>query len=90
MPYRVVKPKKWPYPDDYGGMNPAAAKELGFKYPYAKDTVVVRGGQGEVKTRNTVLHESVEYNQMQHGKSYHSAHKAAMRFERAARKRRSR
>jgi hypothetical protein len=90
MPYRVVKPKKWPYPDDYGGMNSEAAHELGFKYPYGENTVAVRAGQGDVKTRNTVLHESVEANQMKHGKSYHAAHKVALKFERAARKRRSR
>ncbi len=81
-----MKPKKWPYPNDYGGMNPEAAKQLGFKYPYGKNTVAVQSGQGAVKTRNTVLHESVELNQMRHGKKYGTAHKIALKFERAARK----
>jgi hypothetical protein len=90
MPYKVVKPKVWPFPEDCGGMNGPAAREGGLKWPYDDNTVAIQRGQGAVKTRNTVLHETVEAERMKQGECYRTAHRRALAFERGARERRNR
>ena len=90
MPYKVVRPKPWPFPDSDGGMNGLAARANGLKWPYDDDTVAIQPGQGKVKDRNTVLHETVEAEAMKRGKCYATAHKQALHFERGARARRNR
>ena len=90
MPYKVIKPDPWPFPDDFGGMNREAAHEFGFKWSYGDRTVAIQPGQGKVKDRNTVLHETVEAEAMKRGECYATAHKQALHFERGARTRRNR
>ena len=90
MPYRVVRPEPWPWPPDDGGMNGPAARANGLKWPYDDNTVAIQPGQGKVKDRNTVLHETVEAEYMKRGASYPKAHRDSLAFERGARRRRNR
>ena len=89
MKYRLLIPKHWIYPKDYGGMNFHAAREGKHPWRWSRSTIVVQGGQGKAKTRNTFLHEAVEDMRMRRfGEPYKVAHRRSMAFESGARRHR--
>jgi hypothetical protein len=77
--YKVkqVSPKKM---HDYDGMNPQAAKKLGFK-GIGKNEVDIRSNMKKSLKRTTIKHEIKEADEMKKGKSYWSAHQDAIKAE---------
>lgn len=65
---------------DYAGMNPYAAKQLGFR-SIRPDEILVAKDLSSEKRRRTVNHELIEAGNMERGMPYWDAHKVALREE---------
>jgi hypothetical protein len=61
---------------DYAGMNPMAAKEIGFKMP--NDEIWIDRGLNDQGERETIIHELIETFKMKGGLKYWPAHKIAL------------
>jgi hypothetical protein len=69
-------------PNDYGGMNCYAAKDLNIKYPYPCSTVIVTKDQSKKNIRETYRHEVIESEIMRVTKlPYKKAHKLTTEIE---------
>lgn len=66
---------------DYAGMNPCAAKKMGYKSIGKKEILIDRELPLHTRVRN-LRHELIEYHDMKKGKDYFPAHKKALVAER--------
>jgi hypothetical protein len=65
----------WKHPFKlFNGMNFWAAKELGIKFPYPEDTMLIYKKMSGDQIRMVILHEQIESRFMQNGMIYAAAH----------------
>jgi hypothetical protein len=67
--------------NDYAGMNPCAAKKMGYKKIGKKEILIDKELPLKSRVRN-LRHELIEYHDMSKGKDYFPAHKKALVAER--------
>jgi hypothetical protein len=65
---------------DYAGMNPEAAKAMGFRMP--KDTIYITESSPYEERYKNLMHEIGEEEKMEDGQSYWKAHRQELREER--------
>lgn len=64
---------------DYAGMNPYAAKSIGF--PLNKNTILIDKNLSIIEKHRTLKHEIQEMKHMRNGDTYWTAHKKALKEE---------
>ncbi len=62
-------------------MNAHGAAAHHIKWPYGKKDIAVAKGLSKAARKHTIKHEDVERIEMGRGKSYHEAHRIALKAE---------
>jgi UDP-N-acetylglucosamine:LPS N-acetylglucosamine transferase len=68
-------------PRGYLGLNKYAARELGLRFPYPANVVLVKKTLSPLKRIKTAIHERIEAYHMRRGLSYRKAHRIASALE---------